>query len=748
MRKVKKFSILALGLIPLLLVVTLLPAGAETALREKGDERSQELVVCETDASGIIQEIRVFDTLGIADSGQGSVDVKEEYLFAGDDPAKIVGVTSSAKPEIDGDYMVWKGVNTDTNSNIIADIQFSKAMVDEAKTRIPLKVTYQYFFDGKLVEGPEAIVGKTGHFRLEATFVNTSGEMTPIPYKDPTTGETLFQRTDVYLPLVIQPYDWKFDNQHFFNLKTDPMAVIIPKPDVTQPGWTIPLFPPATEPKQSIWVEADVKDFRMPALALVIAFKFPTTNQANALETLGPGLEDLYGGIITLDEGLNKAVAGLGSAATPDTLIYGIGQIYDGLLKLSSNTEGLGKAKAGLDSQLIPGVNQLYGGINQMYGGSGLLIDSMGAAKAGVAELSAGIDQIMLGISTGSMSDPGLKEGLQQMVAGLNTQLIPGLQMMRAGIGPESDPDTLLGQVSALIANFTVDNSGAFPPGPPPLGLTLRGFIENPAKFGGGLAGSSYPFLDGQLDGMAAELDDGKDGIELMYTMLGDGTDPDTVIGGLFYMSAVLNSMVNGIGTAADPGTLLNGLAQVKMGLGILDAGFGSAGNPNSLIGGMTQINYGLASASGGTSQISGGLTELSGGLGSAIAGIGSAGTPDTLLYGANLIEGGLNDLQGGLTQATDEGTQLMITGLDGSLKTINLTNSELKALQVRAAEFDAFLGKPVDGESMMRFIYQTPAVYSYKDGGSTSHWVAIILSILIILILLALGLFVFRKLA
>ncbi len=48
--------------------------------------------------------------------------------------------------------------------------------------------------------------------------------------------------------------------------------------------------------------------------------------------------------------------------------------------------------------------------------------------------------------------------------------------------------------------------------------------------------------------------------------------------------------------------------------------------------------------------------------------------------------------VSGGLTQATDEGTQLMITGLDGSLKTINLTNSELKALQVRAAEFNAFL--------------------------------------------------------
>ncbi len=134
--------------------------------------------------------------------------------------------------------------------------------------------------------------------------------------------------------------------------------------------------------------------------------------------------------------------------------------------------------------------------------------------------------------------------------------------------------------------------------------------------------------------------------------------------------------------------------------------------------------------------------------MGEAIAGLGSADTPDTLLYGANLIEDGLTELQGGLTQATEEGTQVMITGLDGSLTTINLTNGELLAIQARAAEFDAFLGKPLEGDSMMRFIYQTPAVYSYNDGGSSSHTVAIVLSIVIALILVALGLFVFRKLA
>jgi hypothetical protein len=744
MRRMKKLSFLVLGIIPLLLLTTFLPAGAVTTENRKAEDHSSELVVCETDAAGIIQNVRVFDTLGIMEtSGGGSVDFKEEYKYAGENPEQITGFNSFAKPVVDGDYLVWKGVDTGTDSNTVADIKFSKAMVDEAKTRIPLKVNYQYYFDGKKVEGPEAIAGKSGHFRLEATFTNVSGESTPVAYKDPTTGETLFQKTDVYLPLVIQPYDWKFDNQVFFNLQTDPMAVVIPKPDVTQPGWTIPLFPPATDAKQSIWVEADVKDFQMPALALVIAFVFPETNQANALDQLGPGLNDLYGGIQTLDAGLNTAVAGLGSAATPDTLIYGIGQIYDGLLQLSAEgigllEEGVTQMESGVNGQLIPGTYQAYYGMDTLVGG-------LGGAQAAVSQLQAGIDQVMLGISTGDPSNPGIKEALQAMASGINTELIPGLQLMRAGIGPASTSGTLLNQLNQLIAMFSADNF----PTPPP-NSTMYAYVNHNAVYGGTMNGQDTAVLNGMMSALTGQLTAALPQIQLMYNMLGDGSDPDTVIGGLFYMSSVLTYLVNNIGTAATPDTLLNGLAQIQMGLVLLGAGLGEATD------GATQIKYGLNGAPigqdgilQGLQQVSGGLSQVNGGLAQIdTTAIGSASTPDTLLYGANLVQNGMVELQGGLTQATEEGTQVMITGLDGSLKTINLTNGELLAIQARAEKYNAFLGEPTDGESMMRFIYQTPAVYSYSEGNSTSHWVAIILSIIIALGLVLAGALIFRKLA
>ncbi len=292
------------------------------------------------------------------------------------------------KPELDGDYLVWKNVGTGTNSNTVSDTQFSKSMVTEAKTRIPLDVSYKYYFNDKLVNSPKDIEGKTGHFRLEASFTNTSSEKTPVKYKDPDTGETVVAKTDVYLPLVIQPYLWKFDNQHFFNVETDPTAVTIYKPDAVQPGWTIPLFPPATDDTAKIWVEADVKDFSMPVLTLAVAFVFPESNQKDALEQLTPGIKALYEGIKQLDGGLNTAVAGLGSAATPDTLIYGISQIYDGLLTLSSNTEGLGAAKAGLDNQIIPGVDKMIPGVDQLYGGTDLVLGGLAGLKAGVGDPS------------------------------------------------------------------------------------------------------------------------------------------------------------------------------------------------------------------------------------------------------------------------------------------------------------------------------------------------------------------------
>ncbi len=442
MRKTKKKIIVpALGLALLIVASVFLPAGAATTSVPEGDAMSQEFVLCETDASGVIEKVRVFNILSVAEqAGAGNFDFKMTNEFAGED-ASVYGTSSFKKPELDGDYIIWRDVSAEENANLVSDTRFSKSMVEEAKTRIPLDVEYKYYLDDKLVSGPKDIEGKNGHFRLECTMKNTSKEKTPVKYKDPETGETVVVNTDVYLPLVISPYMWQWDNQHFFNMETDQYCLNIYKPDCYQTGWTIPLFPPATDEKLTIWVEADVKDFRMPALTLVCAFVFPETNQNDALEQLGPGIAQLYDGVKQLDGGLNEAVAGLGSATTPDTLIYGISQIYDGLLTLSSN-EGLAKAKSAIDDVMIPGVEEAAAGIDN--------------------KMIPGVDQAVAGIGSATTPDTLL-------YAASATQI--GLEQMSAGIGTTTTDGTLLYGVDAVSGGLNQAVAGI---GNPTTGGTLR----------------------------------------------------------------------------------------------------------------------------------------------------------------------------------------------------------------------------------------------------------------------------------
>ena len=131
---------------------------------------------------------------------------------------------------------------------------------------------------------------------------NTSKEKREVEYEDPATGQMKKGEVDVYLPLVILPYDWYFDNKVFFNLECDETGIIVPMPDFYNVGWSIPLFPPATEESHTIWVAADVKNFKMPPLTLSVNFVFPHTNQSNPLELLGPAIKQVYGGVKQLIE--------------------------------------------------------------------------------------------------------------------------------------------------------------------------------------------------------------------------------------------------------------------------------------------------------------------------------------------------------------------------------------------------------------------------------------------------------------
>ncbi len=696
MKRWKRNAVIVVVLSSLISLAVFVPLGSASSSSPGVEVKDQELVLCETNSAGTIEGVQVIETLSL--KGEGSVDVKKDKDISGG--LKFSGMSGFAKPSVEGDYIVWKGVGAGGNSNHVATTKFSKEQVEQARLKIPLKVEYRYYLDGKEMK-PEEMKGKSGHFRLELKLANRSAEKRVVKYKDPDTGQEKSESVDVYLPLVVQPYDWKFDNQRFFNFKTDPTGILFAQPNCYQPGWSIPLFPPATDDTFTIWVEADVKDFSMPTLTLVVAFVFPETNQKNAAEEMGPALEQLYDGIKQLDAGLQQAAAGVGSATTPDTLLYGITQIYDGLLQVVDPVEGLPYAKSMIDTKFIPGVLQAIDGLDQLI--------------AGMIQISAGISH-----APNPPTDPGgIKEGLLSMKNALDTAIIPNLQNIASNLDP-GNPASVHAAVNAVNVEFTVDNF----PQPPPA-TTMLAWVNHNAAYGGTMNAADIAFFTGKMSGLSTiALVPALNGIAAMYGGLSTG-----IIPGLQQISAGMGNMLAGIGDNTTPGTLLFGCSQILNGLITM----------KSLLRTGSEANPGFYE----------GLELLSEGLGEAIAGFGSANTANTLLWGTAQIRDGLTQLGAGLTQATG-GTAQMVGALGPAVGELNLTFGELEAIKQRAEEFNSILGPVSDPKGTtneVRFAFQTKPTYPYQDS-TTASLVAIILSVIIIIALVLAGLFAFRRIA
>ncbi|MDI6831462.1 MAG: hypothetical protein QME88_09045 [Actinomycetota bacterium] len=791
MRRVKRIFIIlvAMGLVASLAMA--IPASAKSG---GGNVRvlDSEFVLCTMTSTGEIEEVQVFNILSL--NGDGTVTVKQEKAF--EEVGGFQGVKSFAKPKVEGDYIVWPEISVSGNKNVVANTKLSEAMVEEARTRIPLDVKFKYWFDGEPVTDLDTITGKSGRFKMELTLKNTSKEKRVVEYEDPATGEMKKEEVDVYLPLVILPYDWYFDNSIFFNLECDETGIIVPMPDFFNVGWSIPLFPPATEESHTIWVAADVKDFKLPPLTLSVNFVFPHTNQSNPLELLGPAIKQVYGGVKQLNQGV-------GAPDKADTLLYGITAIDGGLQKLAG---GLPTAKSNIDAKLIPGVAQMAAGIGSA-GAPDTLLYADAKAIEGLQGIKAGIgsettEQTLLyaanaihtnlqAISNGlgdATNPNSLIGGIYAVMLGLRNpdpaaqDILKGLQQISGAIGSTSDADSLLGAAQILADNtnpssptslyaaiYGVWQSLKVETG---MDMTLRDYVNKltePDKtaalimIDGSMGPPPTPGLATYLSmayGGVAQIHDNitkydptfvdpgliqvlqalKGGADQMIAGVGQMAD------GLSQIYAGLVSIKNGIGSApTDENTLLFAIAAIESGLNSIKGGIGDMTVNGTLLyalaamqNGLTQIKAGLSSGDVNSPGVKEGLMLLSAGLGDAVAGLGSHGTPDTLLYGSG-------KLTEGLTQV-GEGTSKLEEGLTTMVSTLNLSSAELEAIAQRADEFDHFLGRAEDAENQVRFVYQSKPTYNYVSGSKTSWIVAIVLSILIALGLVGGGIMLSRK--
>ncbi len=789
MKRIKRASIIliAMGLIVTLTMV--IPASAQTG---EGSVKvlDSEFVLCTMESTGQIEEIQVFDWLSF--DGDGTVTVREEAAY--DDVGGYQGVKGFTTPSVEDGYIVWPEINVDGPANVIAATVLSESDVEEARTRIPLDVRFKYRFDGVPVTDLETITGKSGRFELELTLTNTSAEEMEIEYEDPETGEMVAEEVDVYLPLVVLPYDWYFDNSIFYNLECDETGIVVNMPDFYNVGWSIPLFPPATEESHTIWVKADVKNFQMPPLTLSVNFVFPETNQSDPLELLGPAALQIY-------DGIKQVSDGIGAPDTADTLLYGITQVDDGLTQLAA---GLPEAKTNLDNQLIPGVTQAAAAIGSpgtpdtlLYGNTlvtGGLQDisfNIGSETTDATLLFAanavvgGLQQISANL--GSPTSPGtLINGVYQVIMGLDNPsgvpqpgILQGLQQISSNIGSTSTPGTLL-EGAQLLANNTNPASGPLyiavetvydglntggnlttainnlyttyliPAGDPDRTnidtIYIPTYVGSLSPTVGALAGIAQIYNDvtkvdptftdpgfiQALQALKAGADDMINGVNQMLAGL------NLVYGGLIQFQ-------NGIGSATTPDTLLYAASAIEGGLAQVKAGIGDAAVPDTLLYGTASIQNGLYQLQAGLSTgnindpgIKEGLVLISAGIGDAVEGLGSPGTPDTLLYGTDQLEGGL-------VQAGDGASQLE-EGVAFLIETLNMSEAELEAIKMRGEEFDHFLGRAEGEENEVRFVYQSNPTYNYVTGNTTSWIVAIVLSIIIALALVAGGIMLARR--
>lgn len=780
MKRIKRASVVLIAVALVISLTMVIPASAQSG-EGSVDVLNSEFVLATMASTGEIEEVQIFNQLSL--DGKGNVTVREEKAF--DDVGGFQGVKGFTKPSVEGDYIVWPEISVNGPQNVLATTVLSESMVEEARTRIPLDVRFKYWFDGEPVTDLNTVTGKSGRFKMELTLTNESKEKTEIEYKDPTTGTMVTEEVETYLPMVVLPYDWYFDNQVFFNLEADPTGLIVPMPDFYNVGWSIPLFPPATEESHTIWVAGDVKDFQMPPLTLAVAFHFPESNQTNITATLAPYIKAFYEGMVTVNQGI-------GSPEADPSLLFGITAVDNGLQQLAA---GLPEAKTNLDAKIIPGVTQAAAGIGSattpdtlLYADtaaiSGLQVIKAGigstttdatllyAANALVTNLqtisgylgSAEIEESIIGgiyaVMIGLGYDPGIPgilQGLQQISAGLGSvgtsnTIIDGLSQIAANLDPTS-PASVYAAVAGVSALMKVGGGGLYDyvagtalpdPGWPAVQATILGtlaaYTPNLDAAAGGIA-TMYGYLTEPLPNgiipnlqyMKSQIDDPMIvGINKMLAGL------PTIYGGLV-------TIQNGIGSVTTDGTLLYAAAAIESGLNTIKGGIGDVAIDGTLLyalaaiqNGLTQIKAGLSSGDMSNPAIKEGLVLISAGIGDAVTGLGSSGTPDTLLYGSNAVREGLTELGGGTTQLEE--------GLGAVLTNFSMTDSELKAIAHRGEEFDHFLGRAQDADNQVRFVYQSKPTYNYKTGNSSSWIVAIVLSIIIALALVAGGILLARR--
>ena len=187
---------------------------------------------------------------------------------------------------------------------------------------------------------------------------------------------------------------------------------------------------------------------------------------------LAPGAKALYQGSGDTpiegktSAGLVGAVDALGSATTPNTLLYGSNAIWKGLAQMNASAptlaNGINQVNSGAhqlasgSAQLASGSNQLANGTDQLASATPALVNGIAALKAGSSQLASGAVSAQDG--SAQLSD-GLKqfndEAIQKIVSAYNDDLAGLSDNLKATAQAGKDYQTFSGKDDAMQGKVT-----------------------------------------------------------------------------------------------------------------------------------------------------------------------------------------------------------------------------------------------------------------------------------------------------
>ena len=378
-------------------------AGIYAADTKDDKIEKEETVYVKTDASGNSTEVIVSDWL--KNTGKTKSIVDETDL------SDIENVKGEESFKQDGKQLTW---NADGK-----DIYYQGTTNKE----LPVTVKVTYYLDGKEIS-PDELAGKSGHVKIEYTYVNNA------------------KQGDVYTPFAMVT-GLVFPSENFSNVTVSKGKVISDgERDIVigmgMPGLSESLklsdteFLKDVEIPEAFSVEADVEDFYL-TISMTAAeplnleafglddvkdgedLKESLKELSDASEKLVDGSGELADGVQTLKDSCRELIDGMDAVdENMGTLANGIktlntkkGELIDGITALADGIETLDSKKG----ELVSGVQQLYSGGESLKNGAKQVCD-------GAAELNAGANQLNTGASSLSDGSKVLLDGSSALLAG------------------------------------------------------------------------------------------------------------------------------------------------------------------------------------------------------------------------------------------------------------------------------------------------------------------------------------------